>query len=150
VVLVVLLFSGFGSLLSRNKRFPKKVAFTGLVGFVLLTPLVIERYSSLILGYQPFVIYILSVLILAPMSFFMGVPFSLGLGLLEEVSPQLVPWAWAVNGCSSVIASVLAAILALGYSFSTVLLVGAIAYLGALFIFMVESSGINLNTTVPV
>ena len=38
---------------------------------------------------------------------------------------MLVPWAWAINGCASVVASVLAAILAISYGFTVVLALGA-------------------------
>jgi hypothetical protein len=65
---------------------------------------------------------------LAPMGFLMGVPFPTGLKWLEKAESKLVPWAWAVNGCASVIAAVLAAILVLSTSFSVVLVIGAIFY----------------------
>ena len=58
----------------------------------------------------------------------MGLPFPLGLAWLERDGPQLVPWAWAINGCTSVVASVLAAILAMSQGFSAVQLLGAAAY----------------------
>jgi hypothetical protein len=61
----------------------------------------------------------------------MGLPFPFGLAWLEERAPGLVPWAWAVNGCASVAASVLAAILALSYGLTAVMLLGGVAYLAA-------------------
>ena len=63
----------------------------------------------------------------------MGLPFPFGLAANGRKGPPpgLVPWAWAVNGCASVIASVLAAILSLTYGFSLVLWLGAAAYAGA-------------------
>jgi len=42
-----------------------------------------------------------------------------------------VPWAWAVNGCASVVSGVLAAIAALSFGFTVVLLAGAACYAGA-------------------
>ena len=61
----------------------------------------------------------------------MGLPFPWGLAWLEETAPALLPWAWAINGCASVVTSVLAAILALSYGFTLVLWLGAAAYAGA-------------------
>jgi hypothetical protein len=58
----------------------------------------------------------------------MGLPFPLGLAWVERNAPDLVTWAWAVNGCASVIAAVLAAILALSSGFTAVLLGGTAAY----------------------
>jgi hypothetical protein len=69
-----------------------------------------------------------------PLAVLMGIPFPLGLAWLEERAPGLIPWAWAVNGCASVISSVLAAILALSFGFTLVLSLGAAAYTGALLI----------------
>jgi hypothetical protein len=66
----------------------------------------------------------------------MGMPFPLGLAWLKQECPELVPWAWAVNGCASVIASVLAAIISISYGFTTVLMLGAGAYLGAVLLFI--------------
>ncbi|UCD41382.1 MAG: hypothetical protein JSV69_12515, partial [Chloroflexota bacterium] len=65
---------------------------------------------------------------LAPLGLLMGFPFPFGLTWMEKAGSRLVPWAWAVNGCASVIAAVLAAILALSSSFSIVLIIGAIFY----------------------
>lgn len=70
---------------------------------------------------------------LAPMAILMGMPFPFGLIGLEAGKHALKAWAWAVNGCASVIASVLAAILALTWGFQLVLLGGALAYGLALF-----------------
>ena len=65
---------------------------------------------------------------LAPLGFLMGTPFPLGLAWLRERAPGLVPWAWAVNGCASVLASILAAMIALSAGFSWVILAAAVAY----------------------
>jgi hypothetical protein len=57
-------------------------------------------------------------------------------------------WAWAVNGCASVIASVLAAILSLTSGFNAVLWLGALAYAGALGVYLIwrKSSGYTQNS----
>jgi hypothetical protein len=68
---------------------------------------------------------------LAPLGVAMGMPFPRLLGALQEREPALVPWAWGVNGALSVVASVLAALMALSWGFRAVLLAGAVAYLGA-------------------
>ena len=58
----------------------------------------------------------------------LGMPFPWGLRWLSAAAPRLTTWAWAINGCTSVIASVLAALLALQFGFSAVLLLGAGSY----------------------
>jgi hypothetical protein len=131
VVLAVLALSSLGSALARSAWLPRRIAFAGLVLLALLTPWLAARLPGTILGWPFFARAILATLSLAPLAVLMGMPFPLGLGWLERNAPDLVPWAWAVNGCASVVAAVLAAILALSYGFTAVLLLGAAAYAGA-------------------
>ena len=57
--------------------------------------------------------------------------------LTRAEKSQLIPWAWAVNGAASVIASVLAALLALSFGFGWVLRLGALLYATACGLVMV-------------
>ena len=41
----------------------------------------------------------------------MGLPFPLGLERVAAEAPDLVPWAWGINGRASVVGAVLASIL---------------------------------------
>lgn len=61
----------------------------------------------------------------------MGIPFPRLMGALQARDPDLVPWAWGVNGALSVVASVGAATLALSWGFRVTLGVGALMYLCA-------------------
>ncbi len=58
----------------------------------------------------------------------MGIPFPLGLHQLGQTRAELLPWAWAINGCASVVAGPLATLLALGAGLPTVLLVASACY----------------------
>ena len=70
----------------------------------------------------------ISLLIIAPLAFFMGMPFPLGLARVSERVPTLVPWAWGVNGCASVLSAVLAMILAIHVGFTVVVMVAVALY----------------------
>ena len=63
----------------------------------------------------------------------MGMPFPLGLSHIGKVHGELLPWAWAINGCASVVATSLATVLALGAGLAVVLLTAAACYLVAAF-----------------
>lgn len=69
------------------------------------------------------------VLLVAPAAFCMGIPFPLAVRKL--VAGDAVPWAWAVNGTASVVASVVAILLAMRFGFSAVLWTAAGCYLCA-------------------
>ena len=72
-----------------------------------------------------------SVGLIAPLAFFMGMPFPLGLARVAEAAPALVPWAWAINGCASVIAAVLATLLAVHWGFTVVVALALAFYVVA-------------------
>ena len=58
-----------------------------------------------------------------------GMPFPLVLHHLGQTHDELLPWAWAVNGCASVVAGPLATLLALGAGLPAVLLASSACYL---------------------
>jgi spermidine synthase len=70
--------------------------------------------------------------LIAPLAFAMGMPFPLGLSRLTAEAPQLLPWAWGVNGCASVVSAVATPLLAMEVGFSGVLLVAALLYAATL------------------
>ncbi len=69
-----------------------------------------------------------SLLLIAPLAFLMGLPFPLGLSRLGRAAPHLVPWAWGINGCASVLAAVLATVLAIQFGFSAVVALAVLLY----------------------
>ena len=68
---------------------------------------------------------------IAPLAFAMGIPFPLGLARLSRRAPAFVPWAWALNGCASVIAAILALLLAMALGLRTTLLIALALYVFA-------------------
>jgi hypothetical protein len=60
--------------------------------------------------------------------------------VLGERNESLIPWAWAINGCFSVLSPILAIMLALEFGFKTVLWIGSGGYLLAYFIYKVSTS----------
>ena len=51
-----------------------------------------------------------------------------GAGRVEAADARLVPWAWAVNGCASVIGAVLATLLAIHIGFTAVVVAALVLY----------------------
>ncbi|MDQ0144027.1 SAM-dependent methyltransferase [Cupriavidus necator] len=73
----------------------------------------------------------IAVLLIAPLAFLMGMPFPLGLAGLAARDDTLVPWAWGINACASVVAAVLATLLAIHAGFTVVVLVALLLYAAA-------------------
>ena len=66
--------------------------------------------------------------LIAPLAFCMGMPFPLGLSTVSERLPGLVPWAWGINGCASVVSAVLAALLSIHFGFTAVVVLAVALY----------------------
>ena len=80
-----------------------------------------------------------TILVIAPAAFLMGMPFPTGLTRLEHEAPAAVRWAWSLNAASSVLGSAAAIFLALYLGLRTTLLIGGALYLCALLFAVLQS-----------
>lgn len=109
VLFTILLFSGIGSV-TVGARFPRRAAVIARVAALLvtlaaagvLTPLLTTWARSEATDIR----ILLSVLLLAPPAFCMGMMFPLGLSIWRR-HPDLLPFFWSANGITSMFASVL-------------------------------------------
>src|SRR5579875_1353382 len=74
---------------------------------------------------------LISVALIAPAGFLMGMPFPTGLTLLERVMPAAIRWAWAINAASSVMGSAAAMFLAIYLGLKLTIVIGGVFYLAA-------------------
>ena len=70
----------------------------------------------------------LCVALLAPLGLAMGMPFPMGVAAVAASSEPLVPWAWGINACASVIGAVLATLLAIHFGFTVVVIAALLLY----------------------
>jgi len=133
----VLVFAGVGSLLSegliRQSSGMAKIWFLAvlvalLFAYAFFLPLVFDIF----LGCDFTSRLMVSVLLIAPLGFLMGIPFPAGIRFTEQHDPSLLPWVWGVNGCFSVLASILSVVIAMTFGFAAVLECAAVSYLIAL------------------
>lgn len=125
VLFGLLVFSGLGSYFSAKVPFNVLLALgLGIFLYPLLLPVLFQAF----LGWPLPLRLLAAVIGLAPLGVLMGIPFPKGLALVAKTSPGLVPWVWGVNGLASVLASILAAMLALSNGFSFVLVVAGGLY----------------------
>lgn len=74
------------------------------------------------------------VVTITPLGVALGMPFPLGLRVVAQRAPELLPWAWAINGFLSVLSSVLCIVLAMAVGFSAVFITSAIIYAAGLLV----------------
>jgi spermidine synthase len=145
VIFLLMLSSGAGSLFSRRwlKRTitgwaPIVFVIAALIASVFFLPGRLSAWVGLDLGYR----FLLSGILLAPLGFFMGMPFPTGLRALASISDakaatnqssdNAVEWAWAMNAAASVLGSVMAMMIAIQFGLNVTLACGAAAYFLAL------------------
>ncbi|SDB99108.1 hypothetical protein SAMN05444679_10120 [Variovorax sp. CF079] len=127
VLFAFLLFAGIGSRVAA--RAVPVAAVAGAIALaavlcLLLLPLLFRHA----MGWPEAARILLSVALIAPLAFFMGMPFPLGLARVEAADVRLVPWAWGINGCASVTGAVLATLLAIHLGFTAVVLAALLLY----------------------
>lgn len=72
-----------------------------------------------------------SLALITPLGFLMGMPFSSALQLMGKQRAQIVPWVFGINGAMSVLGSSAALLIAIAFGFRIVTLIGAALYAGA-------------------
>ncbi|MCC6847867.1 MAG: hypothetical protein IT294_05150 [Deltaproteobacteria bacterium] len=122
----LLVFAGFGSLMTGRWRGHGSAAVTVALGalaiatliYTFLLPDIVAQFGGMSLPFR----LALAIGIIAPMGFCLGTFMPYGLGLVARVgSQELVAWGWAVNGFFSVAGSMLSTILAMTFGFRAIL-----------------------------
>lgn len=135
VISTLLIFSGIGSMSSGKvfKLFRNNVwliflliaVITILIG--LFNPMIFEMFVRADIIWRVMV----SIVLIAPLGFLMGMPFPYGISRISDSSRYLVAYAWGVNGFFSVIGSVLVVMMTMTFGFRVVFIVSGLIYLMA-------------------
>ena len=136
IIFSMLLSSGCGSLASRYfiggdvRRLGFALLF--VIGANIVLALVVSPIAESGVALPLPLKMLITVALISPVGFAMGMPFPTGLTLLEKIMPASVRWAWAINAASSVMGSAAAMFLAIYLGLQLTLIVGSVFYLGAL------------------
>ena len=96
------------------------------------------------LGDSFFIRILVSFALLFPLGFFLGMPFPLGMKLLDEFNlRQYVPRMWGVNCIGSVLGSTLAIALAISFGFLYAMSLGVVLYLSLFILFSIKLFVVN-------
>ena len=134
VLLTFLLFSGLGAAVAGRSADPSRTLRRALPAIVLLVALLAVFLHPLFEATLRFPLparLALTVAVLAPAAFIMGMPFPSGLRLVSGRAAPLVPWAFGVNGGASVVASVIGILIAMVAGFTAVFALAAVCYAAA-------------------
>jgi spermidine synthase len=136
-----LVFAGLGA--GASERIERRLGTPGAIAaavacivvvavlYLALLPDLFERLA----GLPGMMRASLSLVLIAPLAFPMGMPFPLGLARIARSEPEFVPWAWGLNGCASVVSAAGAKLLAMQVGFTATVIAALILYAAAAWAF---------------
>lgn len=125
LLFVLLLGSGLGSRYSLAA--PDWLPFAGIGAWVLLNVLCFTMAADALAPLPMWGRIVGSGILIAPLGFFMGMPFAKG----SRRVGALIDWGFAVNGAASVLGSAAVLLVAFSFGFRAALLAGASLYVAA-------------------
>ena len=130
----MLCFSACGSLAAQyllKTRLRLQPAILLVAALIALYVLFLPPVFRALLGLDDTIRVVVSILLIAPLAFVMGMPFPTGIREVGRHAPGLVPWAWGMNGIFSVLGSTLVILISMVSSFTVSLFVAALIYVVA-------------------
>ena len=135
VVFIMLLAAALGSYFSEKLRLLKRVRlgvpFIAILVCGLMMVFFQQDVFQIFLRWPMEARIVMACLMLFPISFFLGMPFPLGILALQNKPAGAVAWAWAMNGLFTMIGGTASVILSLFYGFQATLLVALALYAAA-------------------
>jgi hypothetical protein len=132
----LLLGTGLGSLLSRRVRAGgvKDAAMRALgavAGLALLSTIALPWVIDLAIPWPLPLRVVVAAVILVPTGVLLGIPLPAGMRLVGSTRPDIIPWAWGMNGAFSVVGATVAVFIAMNWGFSVTLSTAALVYAAA-------------------
>ncbi|GMU92808.1 MAG: hypothetical protein AMXMBFR4_18660 [Candidatus Hydrogenedentota bacterium] len=134
VLAAFLFFSGLGSFAAQHLGLTSRIARYSILGATTAGLAGLAAFDAVFdaaVGWPGSIKAAVSVLLLAPIAFCMGMPFPCGLGCVVARHAPLLPWAWGVNGCASVVGALSSTLVSVHLGFATLVVLALALYLVA-------------------
>ena len=135
VVTVFLVGAGAGSMYfhkSREVIGNKPWRFFSLILILLVFySLALQGILHYTLQFTSLVNIIVAIAVILPLAFFMGMAFPFGLVKLSKGNAEQIPWAWGINAYSSLLAGIMAPLIAQTGGFIVMMLLAGVFYICA-------------------
>ncbi len=133
IVFTFLAGAGLGSYFSHRWKFsPDRSWFIPFAGIVLYTCLFLLFYQPLfdsLLTADTRVRIGVSIIIILPLSFCLGMPFPLGILAVANQAKGAVAWGWAFNGLFTVVGGLASVLLSIYLGFQATLIIAGATYI---------------------
>jgi len=122
ILTTLLIASGIGSRFAP--KFSNKTPFLGIIVWILLDILIFGNLTSALAGLTILPRIVITAILVAPLGFFMGMPFPKAALKVGE----LVDWGFAVNGAASTFGAVSIMLVVFAFGFNVGLILSALLY----------------------
>jgi hypothetical protein len=131
ILFTLLLGGGCGSALSRRLGSPARTLAIAIPAIIVVSLVYSAVLPSLFGSWVPWprpARILASIAFLFPLGLLLGMPLPAGIRLVGEQRPDVLAWAWGLNGAMSVIGATLAIHVAMSSGFARVAAYGALIY----------------------
>jgi len=125
ILLALLIGAGIGS--RQAPRYSQWTPFIGIAIWIIVDISILGFITTALAGLPLIMRLLITAILIAPLGFFMGMPFPKG---AQKVG-ALIDWGFAVNGAAAVIGSVVVLLIAFAWGYNVALSLAAICYLSA-------------------
>jgi hypothetical protein len=126
---------GMGSFVSSKFKIDLKWVVGVIVVYVALFIFTFGHAADFIISKALWQRFLYSILIIIPLGFVMGIPFPSAITKVRKKRKEIIPWLWAINGCTSVVGSIAAVMISIQFGFFVVIGIAAGIYLVALAVY---------------
>ncbi len=134
-----LVFAGIGSACSGQLvhrvttigRSPVSIAVAGISMIALLYVVLLPILFQQLMGLADSIKMVVSIFLIAPLAFFMGMPFPIVINRVAYNAHYFIPLSCGINGFASVVSASLATLLAIEFGFTAVVLIALVLYASA-------------------
>jgi hypothetical protein len=133
ILFAMITATGLGSYLSDRIAATERLRWltilpTSAAFMIAAATLIMQPIIRATIAQGLFVRCVLTVLVVAPVSFALGVFFPIGMRLVRKLTSDAEPWMWGVNGAFGVLASAIAVVVSMTLGIQMTLFFGAISY----------------------
>ena len=132
VIFALLFAAGVGSRLSASLRIDAERRwgwpFVGVLASGLFVAVSHDAIFAHFLAAPLAVRLLVALALIFPLGLFLGMPFPLGILVVERRPPGAVAWAWGVNGVFTVVGGLASVVLSLAWGFQLTILAGLATY----------------------
>lgn len=129
-----LCFSGIGSIISGYLDLKKRRLILLIPGISVVVWFIIEHIITIflvdgLLGLSLIIRIIFLIFIMSLLFLFLGMPFPFGIRIIQEKMPHIIPWAFGINGCSSVLGATIGKLISMTWGFEIAFAISCALYL---------------------